>query len=511
MGGAVVDASAAIAHVQSQLTLEEHARAKSALTQRLWVAHQTIFAVSDVASRSEVPDDAEPMALLDALIARLCATLAHSEAWLIYIALSTVMPRMADVEALVRQATHESAVSTRIWLLGYTLPSIRDRGSMSMLLRVIDDSTVVDVNFSAKDEHNSGIQRVVRRTVPHWVDAHDVVLVGWTTFRGAMRTLSEREEHRVTDWDSTRQGARGNGLVEIAVPWRTRVILAEVPSRADMCDPISAMARFSGNKVSLIGYDAIPIVSAETVPLDMSDHFAKFLSLVKWCDSVAAISTAAATEFRGFANMLSAQGLEAPRVIECALPADAPRSADLPTRDTPLVVVVGSKEPRKNHVAILYAAERLWREGLAFDLHFIGTYGWDTREFRVWLKRLERAGRSVTAPQRVGDDALWRAYAEARFTMFPSLHEGYGLPVAESLAYGTPVITTDYGSTGEIAADGGCLVVDPRNDEEIVDAMRLLLTDDATLERLRAEARARPVKTWAHYAEEVWAVVGGSA
>jgi glycosyltransferase involved in cell wall biosynthesis len=297
----------------------------------------------------------------------------------------------------------------------------------------------------------------------------------------------------------------------IVVPWRSRLILAEVPDKASTCDPLSAFARYGGSALAMIGYDAIPVVSAETVPVAMADHFARFLSVVKWSESVVAISAAAAGEFRGFVSMLPAQGLVGPRVVEVALPADGVREVVVPVRERPLVVVVGSKEPRKNHVAVLFAAEVLWREGVDFEVLFIGTFGWDTRVFRRWLKRLQRAGRPVSAPARVGDSALWEAYAGARFTVFPSLHEGYGLPVAESLAYGTPVITTSYGSTAEIAAAGGCVLVDPRDDGQLVAAMRRLLSDDAEVERLRAEARGRPVWTWEQYAAQVWAVLGVSA
>ena len=104
----------------------------------------------------------------------------------------------------------------------------------------------------------------------------------------------------------------------------------------------------------------------------------------------------------------------------------------------------------------------------------------------------------------VNDAVLMDAYHEASFSIFPSLHEGYGLPVAESIAFATPVITTNYGSTSEIARDGGCLQVDPRNDDEIIAAMRTLLTDSAALEQLRAEIGARPVRTWNDYADELW-------
>jgi glycosyltransferase involved in cell wall biosynthesis len=89
--------------------------------------------------------------------------------------------------------------------------------------------------------------------------------------------------------------------------------------------------------------------------------------------------------------------------------------------------------------------------------------------------------------------------------MFPSLNEGFGLPVAESLAHGTPVITSDYGSMKEIADDsGGCPLVDPRDDDQIRAAMRSLLTDGALLAELRRAARTARTKTWDEYAAEAY-------
>ena len=70
----------------------------------------------------------------------------------------------------------------------------------------------------------------------------------------------------------------------------------------------------------------------------------------------------------------------------------------------------------------------------------------------------------------------------ARFTVFPSLNEGFGLPLAESLACGTPAVTSDFGSMREIVdGGGGALLVDPRDDHSVADGMRSLLTDDGLL------------------------------
>ncbi len=106
------------------------------------------------------------------------------------------------------------------------------------------------------------------------------------------------------------------------------------------------------------------------------------------------------------------------------------------------------------------------------------------------------------------DDLLWGGYRVARFTVFPSLNEGFGLPLAESLGCGTPAITSNFGAMREIAeGGGGALLVDPRNDRSITDAMRALLSDDVLLERLRREAASRPIRTWDAYADEVWKVL----
>ena len=110
---------------------------------------------------------------------------------------------------------------------------------------------------------------------------------------------------------------------------------------------------------------------------------------------------------------------------------------------------------------------------------------------------------------RVPDRLLWAAYRLARLTVFPSLNEGFGLPVAESLAAGTPVVTSDYGSMREIAEHGGALLVDPRDDQRIAAALGLLLNDDGVLAELREQARTRPRRTWVDYASEVWEYLTG--
>jgi glycosyltransferase involved in cell wall biosynthesis len=168
------------------------------------------------------------------------------------------------------------------------------------------------------------------------------------------------------------------------------------------------------------------------------------------------------------------------------------------------VLSVGSFEPRKNQLTLLYAAEVLWREGHRFRLLLIGGGG-DSANVKRRVRALKARGRPVSIAVGVDDAQLVAAYRRARFTVFTSVHEGYGLPAAESLALGTPVITADYGSTRELAASGGAVTIDPRDDAALVRSMRELLTDDERISRLRAEISLRPSRTWDDYAAGLWA------
>jgi len=159
-------------------------------------------------------------------------------------------------------------------------------------------------------------------------------------------------------------------------------------------------------------------------------------------------------------------------------------------------------------LAVLAASELLWKRGDEFELLFIGGAAMPLSvPFDVEVDRLRALGRSVSVIRNGSDAILERAYRDARFSVFVSLHEGFGLPIGESLAAGTPVIATNFGSMAEIARDGGCVTVDPRNDEVIAEAMHELLTDDIRLHRLEREAAARPSRTWDDYADELWSAI----
>ncbi|UTT63009.1 glycosyltransferase [Microcella humidisoli] len=434
--------------------------------------------------------------------------------WLLIIAVCGAFPRQDDVRAVRRVLDLVEGPRAVRRVLATLRPLIIECGGLERRLQILDHVVVVDVDFSATHEHNTGIQRVVRETMASWVGTRaDVHLAAWTRASSALRAVSAAERDRVVDWGSpTRfRGAESSAADgDIVVPWRSDVVIVEVPSAASS-ERMAALAEFSGNRVHLVGYDTIPIVSADMLHPREAEKFASYLTLVKHSTSIVGISESAAQEFSGYISALRSQGVTGPQVSSCALPAELTAASEIvddPADDRMLVLSVGSHEARKNHRALLFASEVLWREGFEFELALVGRGSAEyIGAFDAEIARMVARGRPITVRRDAGDEELAEFYRRARVMVFPSLHEGYGLPVAEALSRATPVITTAYGSTAEIARDGGCLVIDPRDDDSLVDALRSVLADDSLVERLRDEARRRPERTWKQYADELWAAM----
>ena len=454
-------------------------------------------------------DDAQDAGLLlELMVERVARTGDSAGAWLTWTAAAAFFPTAEEVRHTLRVLELATPTAGALWLLRQARPSARNRESLDLGMDVVVGQVLASVDYCARVEHHTGIQRVVRETLPRWDRDHHVLPVAWTDEGTIMRDLDDVETDRVLRWNDqvhvgrTSDPGRRHRLV---VPWRSCVVLIEVPL-PQLHASLRGLAQYSGNDVTAVGYDAIPVVSADIRPYGEPDNFVQYLSIVKHASRISGISVSAAQEFRGFAEALPSQGLPSPVVTEAFLPGEAPHATT--TADAapgrPLVLSVGSQEQHKNHLALLHAAERLWREGIDFELQFIGRAGWNSERLEARARQLADAGRPVAFRRGVFDEELWDSYRRSRFSVFASLHEGYGLPVAESLACGTPVITTDYGSTREIAEGGGCLLVDPRHDDQLADAMRSLLTDDELWHKLSQAARDRPVRLWDDYATELW-------
>jgi hypothetical protein len=436
----------------------------------------------------------------------------HASTWLAIIALTGAYPTPDLVRTARRALELKESEDAAVWLLGAVTSLAFRRGSAESRMRIVHDRPLVDVSSTAQSDLLTGIQRVVRGVASQWDGLHDIELVAWTSNEGAYRPLQDDERHRLLQpqadaFDEDTAPTQGGPPAEVLVPWTTPVVLTEVP-RLELNDRLAAVAEFTQASVRLVGYDCIPVASAETVPLAEPEKFGRYLELVKHADRVAAISATAAAEFRGFVSALAAQGLPGPAVSACDLPSTTPvltpdeSPGERP--DRPVVASIGTIGRRKNQTALLEAAELLWRDGLEFEVHVLGHMGEERTPFAGLARELRAAGRPLVVQTGVSDAKIASTLAHARCVVFTSLHEGFGLPVVEALSHGVPVITSDFGSLREVAEDQGGVLVNPEDPDELTEALRSLLVDDALHARLVAQAHSRPVRTWSHYATDLW-------
>lgn len=189
----------------------------------------------------------------------------------------------------------------------------------------------------------------------------------------------------------------------------------------------------------------------------------------------------------------------------------APGPAFTPTREgpqrlaatygiePPYFLYVGTLEPRKNLARALRAFRAVAPALPGHRFVLVGQRGWKCEDV---LREAEAAGDRVLMPGYVAEEDLPLLYAHAAALVYPSLYEGFGLPVVEAMACGTPVITSR-GSSMEEVAGGAALLVDPGDEADIARALREVAGDAALAASLRRRGRERAAAfTWTRTARE---------
>jgi glycosyltransferase involved in cell wall biosynthesis len=248
--------------------------------------------------------------------------------------------------------------------------------------------------------------------------------------------------------------------------------------------------------------DAIPLKLPHiTWPHSVARH-PEYLKMLASFDRVLAISEASRRELVEFWRW---QGVEPRAKVETILlGADfdrAGRTIEVSSDKSQvpgLLLCVGIIEPRKNQAFLLEVCAELWREGLAFELHFVGRvnphFGRPISEkIRSWQKKFP----GLHFHEAADDRTLGALYGRARANVYPTLAEGCGLPLLESLWRGVPCVCSDLPVLRENADAGGCLAVAPNDVAAWKSALRAVLTDPAVGQKLQAEAAARTLPRWA--------------
>ena len=165
------------------------------------------------------------------------------------------------------------------------------------------------------------------------------------------------------------------------------------------------------------------------------------------------------------------------------------------------VLAVGTLEPRKNLPRLVAAYTALTsREQTAHPLVVVGAQGWQTGDT---VTALDSLGDRCVRLGYVSDAALAELYRRCSVFAYPSLSEGFGLPVLEAMAAGAPVVTSNVSSLPEVGGDA-VLYADPTSVSSIAAALKRLLEDAGLREELRIRGRERAhLFSWAGTARAV--------
>lgn len=381
-----------------------------------------------------------------------------------------------------------------------------------------------DLTHTAHCEALTGIQRASRSIYHEFKNQGPSIGICYDPYFEGWRKLTPKE---LAYLDTQREGVglrrksfwtwgqRLNGIKrkffrtpeEIDFKKVQGLIVAEIFKHSVIKQYTELFEKIKGPKIAIF-YDLIALQLPEFAVKKTVSNLAQYAKDLLMFDGVVAISESSRETLQDYWKFLGAK--KQPHLRTLRLGNDF-FSRDLSATNSrsafPSLLCVGTWEGRKNHFNLLRAAEVLWKEGLQFELRLIGMlHETGAAAFKLF-KELRDEGFPLEWEGTVTDDKLKWFYKKAYCTIYPSLKEGYGLPVIESLSFGVPCICSDEGALGEISKSGGCLTCNTADIVELTAAIKKMLTDSSLRDALAKEAQQRKFSSWEQYAEELKKII----
>jgi glycosyltransferase involved in cell wall biosynthesis len=158
----------------------------------------------------------------------------------------------------------------------------------------------------------------------------------------------------------------------------------------------------------------------------------------------------------------------------------------------PYILFVGTLEPRKNLMRLVRAYRRMASRGAAHSLVLTGPIGWRYQALLRDISAVDAPG-EITLTGAVSPSDLDALYRGADAFVYPSLYEGFGLPILEAMSRGIPCIVSTASSLPEVAGEAA-LPVDPRSTAGLAEAIERVVTDRDLADRLRRAGIARAAR-----------------
>lgn len=177
-------------------------------------------------------------------------------------------------------------------------------------------------------------------------------------------------------------------------------------------------------------------------------------------------------EFKLPPEMVSSVPLAADPVFGPISPSEVARVLKAYQLPSAYLLFVGSLEPRKNAATLIEAMQKLTTD---IPLVMVGWHAWGSKD---WLEEAKRTGLSarIKILGHVPDEDLAAIYNGATALVYPSLYEGFGLPILEAMSCGCPVVSSNVASMPEVAGDAA-LLINPLDSDELTAAIDKVTTD----------------------------------
>lgn len=253
-------------------------------------------------------------------------------------------------------------------------------------------------------------------------------------------------------------------------------------------------------------HDAIPLKLPKITWSQSVQRHPEYMKMLAGFDRVFAVSEASGCDLTGFWQW---QGADVRAQVDTILWGANFSNVSRVTAARPAdgeleFLCVGILEPRKNQTFLLDVCEALWSEGMTFRLNVVGRvndqFGGPVH---AHVKNMEKSRSGLRYHEAATDEVLTGLYARASATIFPTLAEGCGLPLLESLWMGRPCLCSDLPVLRENAQGGGCCLVPANNAEAWKQALRKFIADPAARAELTAQTVARELPTWKQAAEKL--------
>lgn len=236
--------------------------------------------------------------------------------------------------------------------------------------------------------------------------------------------------------------------------------------------------KHQGIRLIQICYDMLPLVTPQ-----FSGHATKTLKnycqkIYPLCDIIFAISKHTKSDIQ---KWLTHNNLKVPRIEVFRLGDDfvvakpEKPSEEIFRAEQPFILCVGSIEIRKNHNLLYYAYKLALQRGIDLpNLVIVGRRGWKTDDLFELINNDPDIVKKFCVLENATDQELTWLYKNSIFSIYPSFYEGWGLPIAESIAHGTPCIASNTSSMPEVAGDI-ISYFDPYSTDECLEAITNML------------------------------------